>query len=337
MALPLIIGIIAAVAAAGGVGAGAVGGKKIKDAKDIVNSAERRNQAAKEAFEKSNDKANEMMDTLGKKELEIVSSFEKFADLWEQIQNKPEFKDIDTFNQTLPKYEANEMRTMSTAANVVLGSLGGAAAGTAGGFAAAGLTTSIVTAVGTASTGTAISTLSGAALHNAVLAALGGGAVKFGGGGMALGSAVLGGAAAGVGVLAFGLVLNVTGSKMKDKAWDAWNQMIDNEKLSRKLCNFLNELRKIAGRFHQSLCAVDLQYRLHLDFLEKLVNDGRLDYNEYTDEEKIKVKNSVLLVQLLYEMCKTKLVLLRKETNVVNRQVILNKIELSKEVLEKIC
>ena len=42
MALPLIIGIIAAVAAAGGVGAGAVGGKKIKDAKDIVNSAERR-------------------------------------------------------------------------------------------------------------------------------------------------------------------------------------------------------------------------------------------------------------------------------------------------------
>ena len=66
MALPLVLGIIAAVAAAGGVGAGAVGGKKISDAKRIVNSAERRNQAAKEEFEKSNDKANEMLDTLGK-------------------------------------------------------------------------------------------------------------------------------------------------------------------------------------------------------------------------------------------------------------------------------
>ena len=49
---------------------------------------EAENTALEEAFEKSNDKANEMLDTLGKKELEIVSSFEKFADLWEQIQNK---------------------------------------------------------------------------------------------------------------------------------------------------------------------------------------------------------------------------------------------------------
>lgn len=48
---------------------------------------------------------------------------------------------------------------------------------------------------GTASTGTAIATLSGAAATNATLAALGGGALYAGGGGMAAGSTLLGGIA----------------------------------------------------------------------------------------------------------------------------------------------
>jgi hypothetical protein len=50
---------------------------------------------------------------------------------------------------------------------------------------------SVVAGVGTASTGTAISTLSGAAATNASLAWLGGGAVSVGGGGVAVGSVVL--------------------------------------------------------------------------------------------------------------------------------------------------
>lgn len=48
--------------------------------------------------------------------------------------------------------------------------------------------------LGTASTGTAISTLSGVALSNASLAALGGGAVAAGGVGVAGGTAVVAGA-----------------------------------------------------------------------------------------------------------------------------------------------
>ena len=51
----------------------------------------------------------------------------------------------------------------------------------------------VATSIGAASTGTAISTLSGAAAWNATLAWFGGGAIAAGGGGMALGSLVLGG------------------------------------------------------------------------------------------------------------------------------------------------
>ena len=314
-----------------------VGVKKMSDAKTTVDVAEFRNQKAKEEFEKSNDRANEVLEQLGKKELEIIESFGKFADLWEQIQNKPEFKDLGDFTMSLPKYKANEIKKASATATAIIESLGSAAAGTAGGFAAAGAIKTIGTIIHSFSTSTIAASLTGSALGGAVLTSLGGGALAAGGGGIAAGLAgSVASAGTGVGILVFGLVMNRKGTKMVEEADEAWDKMLENEMLSRKLCNFLNELRKIAARFHQSLCAVALQYRLHLDFLEKLVKDGRLNYNEYTDEEKIKIKNSVLLVQVLYSMCDTKLVLLRKETNVVNRQVILNKIDLSKEVLEKI-
>lgn len=71
----------------------------------------------------------------------------------------------------------------------------GAGAGVAGGMAVASLAPSaamwIATTFGTASTGTAISALSGAAATNAALAWLGGGALAAGGGGMTAGSAFL--------------------------------------------------------------------------------------------------------------------------------------------------
>ena len=58
-----------------------------------------------------------------------------------------------------------------------------------------------VMALGTASTGAAIGGLTGVAATNATLAWLGGGALAAGGGGMALGSMVLGGIIAGPALL----------------------------------------------------------------------------------------------------------------------------------------
>lgn len=65
--------------------------------------------------------------------------------------------------------------------------------GTFAGMAAGFATMSFATAVGTASTGTAISSLSGAAANSAALAWLGGGAVSAGGGGTCVGVCVVGG------------------------------------------------------------------------------------------------------------------------------------------------
>ena len=73
---------------------------------------------------------------------------------------------------------------------------------------------------GTASTGTAISGLSGAAAWNATLAWLGGGSLAAGGGGMALGTLVLGGITVGPALAIGGFVLAGQGEKALTQAWE---------------------------------------------------------------------------------------------------------------------
>src|SRR5262249_3366345 len=79
--------------------------------------------------------------------------------------------------------------------------LSGVARSAAAGVMTAAGAYGLVGLLGTASTGTAISTLSGVAASNATLAWLGGGALAAGGGGVALGTLVLGGLVAGPAIL----------------------------------------------------------------------------------------------------------------------------------------
>ena len=81
----------------------------------------------------------------------------------------------------------------------------------------AGVTTAVTT-FATASTGTAISSLSGAAATNATLAFLGGGSLASGGGGMAVGAAALNLVAIGPAILVSGFVVAGQGEKAKTKA-----------------------------------------------------------------------------------------------------------------------
>lgn len=81
----------------------------------------------------------------------------------------------------------------------------------------AGITTAVTT-LATASTGTAISTLSGAAATNATLAFLGGGSLATGGAGMAAGAAALNLVTIGPAILVSGFVVAGQGEKAKTKA-----------------------------------------------------------------------------------------------------------------------
>ncbi|UTY33282.1 hypothetical protein [Treponema putidum] len=352
MPLPLIIGIGAAIAGVAGVGAGIRGGIKMKEASNTVKSAQRRNEENVARLEDSNKRTMQTMDNLGKYEMEIISSFERFSTAFEKIKNLPSFNEIKKDNVTLSVFTPQEVKDAAVGASVLLAGLGGAALGTAGGFAAAGGTTAAVMALGTASTGTAISALSGAAATNATLAALGGGSLAAGGGGIALGTAVLGGATLGVGLLIGGIIFSVAGSSVSDKADKAWDKMMENEKKINSICDYLDKLENIAKSFHSALSKVNDVYMNHLVKLEAIIEEQKkrkffltrlfskkVNYNKFSDEQKQITKNTILLVGLLYEMCKVQLVEKTEnssELNKINEETVINQIEQSEEALLKI-
>lgn len=304
MPLPLLAWLAIA-AAAGGLGAGVKGGVDMSKAKDKADRAQKRNDKNQARLERSQENCISQTDKLGKFELEIVKSFDEFSRLFEKIQNQPSFETINSNSYKLPKVDFSELKETSVTAAIVLGGLGGAALGTASGFAAAGATTSIVMAIGTASTGTAISTLSGVAATNATLAALGGGSLAAGGGGMAAGAAALSGATLGFGLLVGGFVFAAVGSNMKGKAEEAWEQMLKNESEINKACNYLDDLRSYATKYYNALYKVNGFYQKYLSGMNTLINLlGKTNWNSYSLEEKKLVENAVLLVGLLYNMCK---------------------------------
>ena len=329
MPLPFILGGIAAAAAVAGVGSGIKGGMKMKDANDTMESAKRMQKRAINKFEENNKKTTKQMDSVGKAELSILSSFEEFADLMENIQGRPKFEKYSKEDIKLPEYTAEELREVSVKAGIVMGSLGGAAAGTAGGIAAAGATT-----------GAALASLGGGAATDVALVALGGSALAAGGGGMALGTAVLGGATLGVGLLVGGMIFNVTGSKLSEKADEAYYQARETEKKVDEIVGYLKELYESAKSFEDCLKEVKEQYQKRMDIMKVVVYvQKKVNWDEFTETEKKITENLVLLVGLLYDMCKVKLVLQAEddsEVNQVNKEEIDKNIGHAEEILSEL-
>lgn len=319
MPLPLVLGVGAAIAGAAGVGSGIHGAAKMKEANDTMKLAQSRHKKNIEKFEKKSESTNIAMDELGKLELQILNGFQDFSNTIEKIQNRPQFKQYNRDGVTLPKYDREELKNVSVGAGALLGGLGGAAVGTAGGFAAAGATTAAVMALGTASTGTAIASLSGAALTNATLAALGGGAIAAGGGGIALGTTILGATTLGVGLLVGGVIFNFTGSKLSDKADEAYSQMRKAEDTINKVCSYLTDLESTATRYTNSLSTVRERYLENFNFISYMINKlNKVNWNDFTQQEKKITENTVMLVGLLYKMCQINLVTKAENNNDMN-------------------
>ena len=170
-------------------------------------------QKAEAAVKKTNQKINE----LGGYTYKLYISLTTIQTLFDRIRNVPEenklkyekFKTIQiNWKQQAAKIELEYKKAEVKAAGQGVAGVGaGITVVSLGPTVAMG----VATTFGVASTGTAISALSGAAATNAALAWLGGGALAAGGGGMAAGSAFLamagpvGWTIAGISIIASGL------------------------------------------------------------------------------------------------------------------------------------
>lgn len=207
--------------------AGGYGIKKGVDAKSDFDSAENWNKKAKKLYDQSKEDlesaredAQKAMVSLGESKFSIYEhSIIPFIDTFSKIKNI-NFDDSNLLGaRDLPQVSDAELKEIRDAAlamkEVVGGGVTALGSGGLAGLAAYGG----VGLLGTASTGTAIGTLSGAAATNATLAWLGGGSLAAGGTGMAGGMVVLGGIVAGP-VLAIGGMM--LASKAEGAKYDAY-------------------------------------------------------------------------------------------------------------------
>lgn len=213
MPFPIILGWLAISAlAGGGIAAGASGIADMKKAKEIADAAMERHQNACRRLDGLRASANLKATEYGRQKVAIRRSTMK---RWLSVLEALEKKAAQALRERLASFEVSldttveEFRQQVLDADVFAKSVGSALTGAAAGasaYAAVGL-------LGTAGTGAAITGLSGAAAHSAVLAWLGGGSIAAGGGGMAAGAAVLGGIVVAPALVITGLVLASKGEK----------------------------------------------------------------------------------------------------------------------------
>lgn len=175
-------------------------------------------QLAQQKAESASKKTNQKINELGQHTGDLYASLTAIQALFDRIRNVPEENRLKYENlkaiRVNWKQQAEKIELEYKKAEVKAAGQGAAGVGAGVAVVTLGPTVAmgVATTFGVASTGTAISALSGAAATNAALAWLGGGALAAGGGGMAAGSAFLalagpiGWTIAGLSIIASGLM-----------------------------------------------------------------------------------------------------------------------------------
>lgn len=221
MPLPLIVPIAMGVAGLWGATKGGKGLWDMSEAKGVNAEAERLLKKHYDNIEELRTKSSTLLEDYGNKKLETITrDFERFLSVYNKLQDL-NVSDFNVEGLTELPSTKEQMADFVKECSLIVESGKGIAAGSLGGGMAAFGAYSGTTLLASASTGTAISSLSGAAASNATLAWLGGGSLASGGMGVAGGTAVLG-------VVAAGPALAVMGFMVGSKGETALNEALSN-------------------------------------------------------------------------------------------------------------
>ena len=287
MALPLLF-IGAAVAT------GAVGGTKTIKAVSDNSKAGQINQIANQSIENARDELDRQrkevgaaLEALGKVKLTILEgNVTDFVTTFEKIKNIDFQSSIGLEELKNLRIDQNTFQELKELGSFALGVADGAAAGVAGGALTAVGAYGAAMTFASASTGTAISALSGAAATNATLAFFGGGSLASGGLGMAGGMYVLGGLVAGPALMVMGMI---TEAKSKEKLEKALSNKAQADEIVESLdaasvqCS---AIRRRTYMFYNLLAHLDSLFLPQVWKMQEIVENEGVDYRAYTLESK---------------------------------------------------
>lgn len=286
MPIPILFIAVAAATGAFGVGKSVKAGVDSKKAKDLTKSANSLVEEAKRMLTSARNQASSCLQQLGQDKIDVCSgNIMNFIEVFGKIKNV-NFKSSAGLNElskfSVDKNSLIELKQLGTFATSLLGGVAGGAMGGAltafGAYSAAGT-------FAVASTGTAISSLSGAAATNATLAFFGGGSLATGGLGIAGGTAVLGGLVAGPALAIMGLIVGAKASKAKDEALSNYakvEQFADEAEVASELCY---SIARRASMFSSLLKSLDMRFIPLISEMESIIRQKGVDFKNYSKEQ----------------------------------------------------
>lgn len=247
-------------------------------------------QTAQEETERLAKESNKKIEVLGEKTSALSDQLNNLQAVFDTIRGVPNEEKLKL--EKLKKVRLNWIQQVKKieadykAAQVK--TIGGGAAGASAGVAIASLGPSaamgIATTFGVASTGTAISSLSGAAATNAALAWIGGGSLAAGGGGMAAGNVFLaltgpvGWSIAGVALLSSGLAI-----------WKSRNDKIKLEAIFTSISHRdTNSYRLAIVELNERINRIMDETKLLIEAIKGSKSYGT-DYDKMTEQQQIQL------------------------------------------------
>lgn len=306
MPIPIILGVVAAGTALYGAYKGVSGAVDHSNASGINGDAQSIVDTANQKVEKQRTTTNEILEDYGSRKLRAFNSvIADFIENFGRLKNVDAIKTPELEKLNLGDFSTISLNSLRNDYELLKNSGLGLGAGMGGGAALAFGAYNGTMLLATASTGTAISSLGGVAATNATLAWLGGGSLAAGGGGMALGTIVLGGIVAGPALAIFGHIVGNKGEEALNKARSNLEQARTIRDAAKLMADKLEAVQKVTILANATLSKVSSLLRKAVHDLKVVIETQGEDYRAFSPENRETVFRSVKLAQLIKAMIDT--------------------------------
>lgn len=246
-----------------------------------------------------------LMDKLGNLELDVMESFDDFADVLEEFKERPDLNKNIFGKKKLPTINTDEFRVLSSSAIEIKLAVKNAADGVVGCVAAGGSVGIALTVLEAVSTGAGGTT--GAALLSAITS-----------GSVAQLTISMLNPLLGIGVLVGGAITLVKSFNLSEKVKDAKKEVEDMQEKSNSIIVCLNKLDDLCLQYYEAMREIKGYYDSNFFPVKRAVEEGRNTMAGLSKEEKTKFENSIILADILYKMCKVQFIQQTKTIDGIN-------------------
>ena len=277
MPIPFLLGGAAVVAGIAGIVKGGQAISNNDKAKELIEDAEYKYDKAKSKMEEQRNTTTFQLETLGELKLtswsEDIGTFVKLFSEFKKVELTSKVHTDALLKGSIQK--VGELKQMEIAAvkatEVIQTGISSLGAGALAGVASYGGAMMFASA----STGTAIASLSGAAATNATLAWFGGGSLAAGGMGMAGGTLVLGGIVAGPALAVAGFIMAAKSEENLAQAKKVYAEAEHAAEQMNTITSFMENVEEIARAYEEFIESFRKSYIPVLQAIEQIKNTSK--------------------------------------------------------------